>query len=347
MAHIFDIFDDPSKFGVVSMIGSVKKMPYKPGFLGSLKIFEPEPVDTDKVAIAMEQGRQALIGTSLRGAPIDAAEPDSENIRPFLIPRLAKGDKLYAHELRNVRPASGETIADPVGRRIARMQARLKQDMEVTFEHHRLGAVQGIVYDKNGTKVIYNYWTAWGVSPPAEIDLDLDNANPVLGKLRRDIQSKIRRPIIDAIEDGSEATGVRIIALCGNDFFDDMISHPEVREIWLAQQKRAEELGKTMVYGSFVYGDVEWINYRGATIGGTNVGIHTDKAKIFPIGVPGMYRHVMGPGESLDELGSEGQEMYPGIVRDNDRNWWVQPELYAYPLFLNTRPDLVLTARRT
>ncbi|MEA3044571.1 MAG: hypothetical protein QOH47_2409 [Sphingomonadales bacterium] len=341
--HIFDVFDDAEKFGVVSMLESVKKMPYNPGFLASLNIFEPEPVDTDKVAIAMEQGRQALIATTLRGAPIEAAEPEPENIRPFIIPRLAKADKIYAHELRNVSPAIGEDVADVVGRKLARKQARLKQDMKLTFEHHMMGAVKGIVYDSNGVKVVYNYWTAWDVSAPADIDLDLDNATPVLGKLKRDIQSKIQRPIVDALQDGENAN-VRLIGLAGNNFYDYLTSHADVHKIWLAQQARADELQQTNIYGKFSYGNVDWYNYRGATVGGTAVGVHTDKAVIFPVGLPGMFRHIMGPGESIDELGSEGQEMYPGIVRDLQRNWWVQPELYAYPLFLNTRPDLVLTA---
>ena len=68
---------------------------------------------------------------------------------------------------------------------------------------------------------------------------------------------------------------------------------------------------------------------------------------MFPYGLPGMFQHVMGPfQESLaPEYRGRGRRYFPFLERDkSDKQQWVQPEIYAYPLFVNSRPDLVLTA---
>jgi len=67
---------------------------------------------------------------------------------------------------------------------------------------------------------------------------------------------------------------------------------------------------------------------------------------VFPVGVPGMWQHVMGPmNESVPLMNQPGRRYYPFLEKDkSDKMQWVQPEIYSYPLFVNARPDLVLTA---
>ena len=65
---------------------------------------------------------------------------------------------------------------------------------------------------------------------------------------------------------------------------------------------------------------------------------------MFPYGATGMFQHIMGPAnEFINLIGQRGRRYVPFLLRDRDRNQWVQPEIYAYPLFVNSRPDLVLT----
>ena len=60
-----------------------------------------------------------------------------------------------------------------------------------------------------------------------------------------------------------------------------------------------------------------------------------------------MFQHIMGPCNEMEAtLNQLGRRYYPVLERDkSEKKQWVQPEIYAYPLFVNSRPDLVLTAQ--
>lgn len=336
-----DIFNNDA-FSVTTLLPMVNKMPFQPSFLGSLGIFDSTPVATDTIGVGMLQGRLALIQTSLRGAPVEPAEPDAKNVRPFILQRLAKGDKIRASEIANVVPMAGETDVETVQQVLARRQQRLVQDVEYTFEHMRLGAVQGKIVDADGTTILTNYWTEWGIAEPSAIDLNLDAASPVMGALGTQLRSQIVRPLLRA---AGGAPTTRLIGLAGDAFWDGLISHAEVRTTYYNWQA-AEALRNQSPFETYRYGGVDWINYRGSDDNST-IAVPTDEAVIFPTGVPGMFQHVMGPGETFETVNRMGQRVYPLIVRDKDRDMWVQPEIYAYPLMLNTRPDLVLKVART
>lgn len=336
-----DIFNNDA-FSVTTMLPAVNKMPFEPGFLGSLNIFRAEPVSTDTIGVGMMQGKLALIRTTLRGAPLEAAEPDTKNVRPFILPRLAKADKLRAVELAGVLTDPGETEVDVAQTILARKQQRLVQDCEYTFEHMRLGAIRGKIVDADGTTVLTNYWTEWGVTEPTAIDLNLDAASPVMGALGNQLRSAVVRPLVRA---AGASTNGRLIGLAGDAFWDALISHAEVRTTYYNWQA-SESLRNQGPFETYRYGGIDWINYRGSDDNST-IAIPTNEAFVFPTGVPGMFQHVMGPGETFETVNRPGKRVYPLIVRDNDRDMWVQPEIYSYPLMLNTRPDLVLRLART
>lgn len=337
-----DIFNNDA-FSVTTMLEDLEKQPYVPSGLADLVGFEPEPVSTDTVAVGMIQGRVSLIRTTLRGAPIEAQTPESKSAFQLKIPRIAKGDKLYVHELANVRPFRGEGDVETAARVVARKQADLVRDVDFTLEFHMLGAINGVILDTDGSTLL-DINAAFGVTPPAAIDLDLDNPAPVPGKLRRDINSLIVRPIARASQAGN-APRFRIRALCGDGFFDRLTTHPDVEKTYL-NWAAAADLRDNSIWEPFPFGGVDWVNYRG-TDDGTTLSIPSSQAKIFPTGVPGMFKHVMGPcNESMETVNQMGRRYFPFLERDkSDKQQWVQPEIYSYPLMLNRRPDLVLIAQ--
>lgn len=335
------VFADDA-FTQASMLRAIDKRPYKPNMLDRIIGFEPVPVATDHVYLGMSNSTISLIRTTQRGAPIEVGGPDTENLRPFKIPRIAKGRKLFAHELANLAPREGEGDVSAVARRIARMQEQNIDDVELTEEYHRLGALSGVLLDANGS-VIVNYFNEFGIVAPADIDLDLDVANQTIGSLREKIGTLIVMPIARASGAGNSPR-FAINALCGDAFWFKLTGHPAIEQTYL-NQAAAADLRRETLWESFTFAGVTWWHYRG-TDDGTTIAVATNKAKIFPVGVPGMFQHVMGPmNESLDLMNQEGRRYYPFLEKDkSEKAQWVQPEIYAYPLFFNGRPDLVLTA---
>lgn len=335
-----DIFNDDA-FSLVSMTAAVERMPTVPTFLGSLGLFESEGITTNIASIEQRGNTLALIPTSQRGTQPTGSSTDKRSMRNFNIPRIAKYDQIFAAEVQGVRAFGQESELETLVQKVAQKQAKLLRDVALTLEYHRLGAIQGILLDADGS-TLYNYFTEFGISQPAEIDFDLDNAAPARGALMALVKS-VKRTIIRAL--GTNAPGIRIIALCGDTFYDQFTSHSEVEKTYLNWQA-AETLRAGEVFSSFRWGEIEWVNYQG-TDDNSTVAIGADKVKFIVQGVPGLFRRINGPGETFDTVNTIGRDLYSMLIRDEKRNMWVQPEVYAYPLHICTRPEVLLRGRNT
>jgi hypothetical protein len=72
---------------------------------------------------------------------------------------------------------------------VARKLGRLRNDAEATFEFHLFNGIQGVVKDPKDGATVINACTAFGITPAAEVDFDLDNATPASGALRKRAQA--------------------------------------------------------------------------------------------------------------------------------------------------------------
>ena len=341
-----DIFNDDA-FSLVTMTEKVERLPTVPTFLGRLGIFgEGEGVATDIVSIEQKGMTLSLIPTSQRGTEPPMGTTDRRSLRHFTIPRVAKSDQVFAREVQGVREFGSEGELMTAVRLIAQKQAKLKTEYDLTMEYHRLGALQGILYDTDGITVLYNFFTEFGIAAPTEIDFDLDNATPASGALKNKMAAA-KRTAIRALGAAYVPGVTRFLWLCGDTFYDQLTAHPEVRETylnWQASESLRGQVGE--VFGSFRFGEMEWVNYQG-TDDNTTVAIPATKAKLVVLGVPGLYRRYNGPGEDLDTVNTIGRPIYSNLVRDLKRNQWVQPEIFSYPLHMCVRPEVLLSGRNT
>lgn len=341
-----DIFNQ-NAFSMVSMTQGLEKVPYQPSFLRNLNIFTPDPIRTSVAMIEEREGVLNLIKTSDRGAPIAERSTEKRKLRSFEVPRIAKGDTIQASEIDSIRAFGSESELMQVQREIARRvngPTGLLREVEMTWEHMMLGAVQGILVDSDGS-TLFNYYTEFGVPQAAEIDFDLDNASPASGAVRKKCNSVLRAMMDNA--QGTWTPNTTAMGLCGDAFFDDLTAHSEVRETYLSQSEAGmlrNEVGQA--YSAVRYGNITFVNYRG-TDDGSTISIGTDKCVFFPVNAPGVFRWVKSPGESLDYVNTLGRDVYSMLIRDRDRNAWVRPEVYSYPLMLCTRPGMLQRAKRT
>jgi hypothetical protein len=150
-----------------------------------------------------------------------------------------------ADEIQDIRAFGSETELHQVQVEVARRMRQLVNDVELTWEHYRLGAVQGIMADADGSPLV-NAYTEFGVAQPAEVALDL--ANTLAGALRPKIEA-ITRAIIRAAK-GAFTTGSRIVALCGDAFWDEFVNHVDVRTTFL-NHEAAAALREPTAFGTF------------------------------------------------------------------------------------------------
>lgn len=340
MAH-FNIFQDDA-FSTVELTGALNRVPYRPNFLGGLNIFRPKAIRTLAASYEEKEGKLSLVKVTERGAPLPQDDIARRNIRDFRTVRVAKGSKLRADEIQSIRAFGTESELKQAQDEVMERMTSLREDIGLTHENMMLGAIQGVVLDADGS-VIINWFDAWGITQAAEINFDLANANPASGAIKK-LCNKVIRDTKKASR-GSWVPGTRVHALCGDAFYDDLTTHPEIVKTYLNQQA-ANELreGYADPHESFRYGNITWHNYQGSDDG--EVGIATDKVKFFPVGARDVFDKVMSPGESFDWVNTPGLPEYAALIPDEKRNQFVEIEVSTYPLYVCTTPGMLLRGRR-
>ncbi len=339
-----DVFNEDA-FSATSLTAAVDKLDHVPRLLGSIPgLFEMDPVHTEDIWIEERATGAVVLQTSPRGGVPHYTGGDQRSARSFKTVRLADVSVIQASALFAVREFGSETAVKQLATEVARRQFKLKRNMGLTLENLRMGAVLGHVKDADGS-TIYDWATEFGQAIPTEVDFDLDNVSPASGAVKRKC-NEVSRSILKGLKGVGEPQ--RIVGLCGDAFWDDLTSHPEIIATY---QGRSDQSGAWLrnglggVYSTFNYGNVDFINYRG-TDDGTTLSVGTDKCKFFPVGA-GIFRWAMSPGESFEDLGQLGKEFYSRIVVDKDRGAWANVEVYSYPLPVCTMPQALHQARRT
>lgn len=347
-----NIFDDDA-FSAVSMTTAMEDTTFKPGLIGSMNLFDDVLISTTHIGVERRGSELALIPTTERGAPLPEGKRDGRVMRLFETTRIAKGHTLKASEIQNVRAFGTEGELETAVEYIARATTKLTNEVELTWEYQMLGAVQGVVLDADGT-VIVDWFAEWGLSAPAVINFALNvDTTDVNGKCEE---------VIDAMalaSKGAWTLGSRVVALCGKGFFAKLTRHKTVKEIYLNSQQvmnlaRAGGVATRSEWGAgsfstFEYGGILFVRYRGtdtfdsaATAGTSSFGVKDNEVKFFPADTPGIFEQAFAPGEAFEFVNTLGRKLYSLLLRDEQRNFWVRPEVYSYPLFICKRPEMLL-----
>lgn len=335
---VMNVFrQDP--FSGVALTDQVNKVPYVPQMLGQLGIFEDLPIRTTALEIDERDGALTLIGTTPRGAPLKQRVNDNRKARYFRAPRIGIEDTIRSDQLQNIRSDDQgmlfKTLAEEVARRLTGPTG-LTMHRELTLEYHRLGAVQGILLDADGTE-INNWFDEFEITPTAEWVFNLAANTPgTLRPLCNNIVRTMKRKSGGAFIDNY----TEVHALAGDSFFDKFVTHTDVVSTY-ANWNAAVALRQNSAFADFEFGDITWHNYRG-TDDNSTVAIAPNKAAFFPVKAPGVFKVAWAPGEGFQDVNELGKPMYVNREIDpRESPSWVRYELLSYPLHVCTRPEML------
>jgi hypothetical protein len=339
-----DIFNQDA-FSQISLTQAFENTEYLPQELNGL--FTPKPISTSTAMIEIKDNEITLIPTTLRGEALEEMKGGNRSIRSLNTVRMAKGSTINAVEVANIRSFGSETEAMQIQDLITERIQGLNDDLELSFEYMRLGALQGLVLNPKDGSVIYNMYSELGVTQDAEVDFDLDSASPAEGALVKKCNAMVRKIIKNS--KGAVTPTTRIVAKVGENFWDDLTAHPEVRETYKNwQQAEALRGDLQKPYSEFKFGGIFWKEYRG-TDDGSKVAVGADKAIFYPENVKDNFIHTMSPAdEFIDFVNTRGKRVYTMLEKDPSVNKkWVRPEIYAYPLIYCARPKTLQRGKRT
>lgn len=348
-----DVFNQDA-FGVISLSDAINKQPRFPQKISASGLFEEAGVTTTQIAVEELNGTLYLVpNTSRAGNPVQNVR-DSRVMRPFIIPHLPIEDRIMADEIQDVRAFGSETETEVVQTIVNQRLAKMRMQLDMTLEWHRIGALKGVVYDSDGSTVIHNLFTEFGVSQETEIDFDLDNGSPASGAVR-ELCHQVKRTMRDNLNIGNAPFGVA--AMCGSTFWDQLISHSEVLAAYeraiLARETTAGTTGPGgfrrmgFVDGMFEYAGIMFWEYSDAMGSESDIATTATKAHFYPIGIPGLFVTRFAPANYIESVNTLGRPMYAKQAPDPRFNKFVDLEAQSNPINLCTRPLSLMVGRNT
>ena len=333
---MLNIFESDA-FNLMSMTARVNDIPEVPTLLGSLGIFEEQGVTTVTVAVESQDETLSLVGTSPRGGIGEQVGGETRKLRDFRIPHFQRNDSVMADEVQGVRAFGTENITQTVMDRVEQKMALHTRSLDFTMENLRMGALAGIIYDKDGTTVLYNLFDEFGISAPANVDF-------VLGTTTTDVRGKCR-DVHDSIGDALEGQApTRIYGLAGDTFFHKLVTHTKVEETYKNWEASVSLRGDPRL--PFEFGGISWIRYHTKPKANTAKGsdmIADSSARFIAAGVPELFITRYAPAEYEETVNTMGLPRYA--------KQWPRPdgkgrelEIQMNALCLCTRPNALQAA---
>ncbi len=297
MATMLDVFNQDA-FTLESLTAAINLVPFKPGRIGQMGLFENEGVPTTSVDIEEKAGKLALLSTARRGEPGSVGTSEKRTVRNLAIPHIPHDDAVKPGDVQNVRKFGSADELDGVVNVVNNKLTLMRRNHEVTHEYHKMGALHGLLLDADGATVIYNFFTEFGVSETTVAF--------VTGTATTDIRAKCLA-VLRAVE---SALGMvpydHVHAFCGATWFEAFVGHEYVRDAY--HRWRDSENLRNDPRSGFEFAGIIFEEYRG-NVSGVDF-ISGSEARFFPVGVDGLYKKWMAPADFMETVNTIGIEIY-------------------------------------
>lgn len=318
-----DVFNSDI-FSSISLTESINKLPKKHSMLGDMGIFKEDSITGTIAMIEESQGKLSLVQSQVRGTRGNEQTRTKRKARPFTVPHLPQYDSIRADELLGIREFGSADSLKTVAKLLNdRMQA-MRDDMDITKEYQRCGAIQGLVKDADGS-TLYDFFDEFGVTEEVHTfyfdDTPTVKFKTVCQEVYRDMQLSLGN---------TRFTGIK--GICGDEFWDAMIVALEVEKVFLNWDSRMLQNLQTQ---GFRFGDIDWINYTGKI--GTEDMIPADVCRFVPVGAGDTLKEVYAPANFVETVNTNGLPYYAKQERQ-PFDMGIDLHAQSNPLIMTTRP---------
>ncbi len=220
-------------FNVVSLTKAINILPNNYGRVRELNLFPGRGVRTRTIIVEERNGVLNLLPTMPVGSPGTTDRGGKRKVRSLAIPHIPHDDVILPDEYDGVRAFGTEGQIETLAQIMNDHQQRMRNKHAITLEYLRMGALKGIIADADAS-TLYNLYNEFEITAKL-IDFELDDSNT---NVRAKCLSVLRH-IEDNLK-GEVMTGVR--CLCSEGFFEALISHASVKEVYTNWEAAAERL---------------------------------------------------------------------------------------------------------
>lgn len=324
--------DDNSKFGVLALSAAINNINPTPSQIRDLGIFKPKNLSTTHVDIEYQETTQQLVQSKRRGEVAGGVDSPARTMHTFQITHLPVYDTIVADEVQNIR-AFGTTELQAVENKVTEKLAIQKASLEMTREHHMLGALGGKILDANN-KVLLDIYDAFGLKRE-KISWKLNDENQLVGALIDSTLTGLRKKL-------KGAAVTRWVAFCGDKFLEQLKYHKSLKEIYIRYQEGAAyrngNAGVNPI--AFEFNGIQFIQYNN-DFGGSAAAIDSQQAFLFPIGT-NLYSEFFAPADFNETVNTIALPYYAKRKQlDFDKGYQLHSQTNPLPML--HRPDLVVT----
>lgn len=326
-----DIFNNDA-FSVSQLTQTIVDLPRVPTQLGDEGLFKEYGISTTTMMIERSGGGLKLVPTAPRGGVRSTVGRDKRKLIPIAATHLPQGDVVMADEVQGVRAFGSETEVESVQRLVSRQLEKMKANLDLTLEYHRVGALKGLVLDADGVDVIYDLYQMFGMTRTT-LGFNIATASSTT-----DLKAKVtelKRTMQRALG-GRSVGGVRVKA--SELWMDKFTGHNDMKKAWELWQN-GQYNREDQTEGTFVFNGVEFQVYAGGTSAGDF--IPEGKAYAYPKGVPGMFQTAYAPGDYMSTVNTIGAPYYASQERmPHDKG--IDLESQSNPITFNSLPEAVI-----
>ncbi|WP_412058603.1 major capsid protein [Bartonella sp. DGB2] len=289
--------------------------------------------------ISAETGAQEIIGLEVKDDVIRPIERGvlhaqvasvQEKTRSIIIHGFVREALITLDPLQDGSKLSAQEIDKVLLTKAKAAIPALIENMDLIFEIFRFGAMQGVVYDVNGS-VLVDWFDVFGIKRPEPIQFNLDDSDTDIASLCSHVIEAMKRACHGAFPTNGSA-----LALCGEAFYDALIQHPQV-------QAQAIE-------GGFTYGGITFMDYHGvsdyegrARFGIPDaIGMKSNECQFIPQGMGGLFYEIFTRNDAVEGAHDSVLEMYTEVFMGDAQTPWIRPRISSNGLFICAQPQMLL-----
>lgn len=325
----FDIFNNDA-FSVSSLSQTMVDIPRVQTALGDSGLFTESGIATTSMMIERTGSEFKLVPAAPRGGVGAPVTLKGRSLFPVMATHLPQTGAMLADEVQGIRAFGSETEVEAASARLRAKLVVAKANLDLTLEYHRIGAIKGQILDADGTTVLMDMYSTFGVSQTI-VNFIFATATTKVKQKAADVTRAIKLKL-----GGRAFSGVEV--RCSAAFFDSLTGHATVEKAFeLYDQNsyaRTDQRGK-----GFTYGNVTFIEYLGG-VGGFDF-IPAGEAYAYPIGVSGLFQTAYAPAPYMETVNTMGLPYY-AKQEAMPMNKGIEFETQSNPINLCTLPETVI-----
>ncbi|OHV83655.1 major capsid protein [Rhizobium sp. LCM 4573] len=161
-------------FSFMSLTAAINLLPPQPTSVDGFATFVESGINTTTVSVEEKDGKIGVVKSQPRGFIGRGQSSTKRRLRKFDVPHYPEFDSIMASEVQGVRQFGSDNTMESVEAKLAEKRADLLGKLNLTIDAGKWGAIQGVLYDADGS-VLYDWFDEFGVARN-EITIDLSDA---------------------------------------------------------------------------------------------------------------------------------------------------------------------------